>query len=80
LVILVSVPLAICGALIALAWGLSSMNIYSQVGLITLIGLITKHGILICEVAKEQQLHHQASRMDAVKEAAKIRLRPILMT
>lgn len=56
------------------------MNIYSQVGLITLIGLITKHGILICEVAKEQQLHHQASRMDAVKEAAKIRLRPILMT
>lgn len=80
LVILVSVPLAICGALIALAWGLSSMNIYSQVGLITLIGLITKHGILICEVAKEQQLYHQASRMEAVKEAAKIRLRPILMT
>ncbi len=80
LVIMVSVPLAICGALIALAWGAATMNIYSQVGLITLIGLITKHGILICEVAKEEQLHHQKSRIDAVMEAAKVRLRPILMT
>ncbi|GHA61090.1 multidrug efflux RND transporter permease subunit [Photobacterium aphoticum] len=80
LVILVSVPLAICGALIALAWGASTMNIYSQVGLITLIGLITKHGILICEVAKEEQLLHKKDRMAAVMEAAKIRLRPILMT
>lgn len=80
LVIMVSVPLAISGALVALAWGLSSMNIYSQVGLITLVGLITKHGILICEVAKEEQLHHQKSRIDAVMEAAKVRLRPILMT
>ncbi|MGR5144774.1 multidrug efflux RND transporter permease subunit [Photobacterium sp. DNB23_23_1] len=80
LVIMVSVPLAICGALIALAWGAASMNIYSQVGLITLIGLITKHGILICEVAKEEQLHHKKDRTAAVMEAAKIRLRPILMT
>ncbi|MGF1701072.1 multidrug efflux RND transporter permease subunit [Photobacterium makurazakiensis] len=80
LVIMVSVPLAICGALISLAWGAASMNIYSQVGLITLIGLITKHGILICEVAKEEQLHNQKDRMAAVMEAAKIRLRPILMT
>ncbi|MGF1713618.1 multidrug efflux RND transporter permease subunit [Photobacterium chitinilyticum] len=80
LVILVSVPLAICGALIALSWGAASMNIYSQVGLITLIGLITKHGILICEVAKEEQLHNQKDRMTAVMEAAKVRLRPILMT
>ncbi|WP_261816267.1 multidrug efflux RND transporter permease subunit [Vibrio gallicus] len=80
LVIMVSVPLAISGALIALAWGLATMNIYSQVGLITLVGLITKHGILICEVAKEEQLYHQKSRIDAVMEAAKVRLRPILMT
>lgn len=80
LVILISVPLAICGALIALAWGASTLNIYSQVGLITLIGLITKHGILICEVAKEEQLNHQRDRMTAVMEAAKVRLRPILMT
>ncbi|MDF5544450.1 efflux RND transporter permease subunit, partial [Vibrio parahaemolyticus] len=80
IVIMVSVPLAICGALIALAWGTASMNIYSQVGLITLVGLITKHGILICEVAKEEQLHNKLSRIDAVMEAAKVRLRPILMT
>lgn len=80
LVIMISVPLAICGALIVLAWGAASMNIYSQVGLITLIGLITKHGILICEVAKEQQLNHQLNRVDAVMAATKIRLRPILMT
>jgi multidrug efflux pump len=80
LVIMVSVPLAICGALISLAWGAASMNIYSQVGLITLVGLITKHGILICEVAKEEQLLHNKSRTEAVMEAAKVRLRPILMT
>ncbi len=66
--------------MIALAWGTASMNIYSQVGLITLVGLITKHGILICEVAKEEQLHNKRSRIDAVMEAAKVRLRPILMT
>ncbi|MDW6002285.1 multidrug efflux RND transporter permease subunit [Vibrio mangrovi] len=84
IVIMVSVPLAICGALIALAWGglfgFTSLNIYSQVGLITLIGLITKHGILICEVAKETQLKLKKDRIEAVMEAAKIRLRPILMT
>lgn len=80
LVILVSVPLAVCGALVALAWGLSTMNIYSQIGLVTLIGLITKHGILICEVAKEEQLHHGKDRIAAVTEAARVRLRPILMT
>jgi len=84
LVILVSVPLAISGALIALGWthifGLSSMNIYTQVGLITLVGLITKHGILMCEVAKEEQLHNGLSKMEAIKLAATIRLRPILMT
>ena len=80
LVIMVSVPLAISGALIALAWGMATMNIYSQVGLITLVGLITKHGILICEVAKEEQLLHGMNRMEAVMQAAKVRLRPILMT
>ncbi|MGL4933591.1 MAG: multidrug efflux RND transporter permease subunit [Aeromonas sp.] len=80
LVIMVSVPLAISGALVALAWGMATMNIYSQVGLITLVGLITKHGILICEVAKEEQLLRGMNRMEAVMQAAKIRLRPILMT
>tara|TARA_R110000868_G_scaffold31675_2_gene116029 strand:- start:12687 stop:15743 length:3057 start_codon:yes stop_codon:yes gene_type:complete len=80
LVILVSVPLAISGALLVLAWGAATMNIYSQVGLITLIGLISKHGILICEVAKEVQLSEGLNRIDAVTHAAKIRLRPIMMT
>ncbi|OOH91348.1 transporter [Pasteurellaceae bacterium 15-036681] len=86
MVILVSVPLAISGALLVMnILGIakvpgSSLNIYSQVGLITLVGLITKHGILMCEVAKEEQLHHGVSRRDAIMYAAKIRLRPILMT
>ncbi len=56
------------------------MNIYSPVGGITLVGLITKHGILICEVAKEEQLHNKLSRIEAVMHPAKVRLRPILMT
>ncbi|GLS90573.1 transporter [Psychromonas marina] len=80
LVILMTVPLAISGALVALAWGAATMNIYTQVGLITLVGLITKHGILIAEVAKEEQLHNGLNRIDAVKKAATVRLRPILMT
>jgi len=80
LVIMVSVPLSICGALIPLALGVSTMNIYTQVGLVTLIGLITKHGILICEVARERQEQEGLSRMEAVKVAAGLRLRPILMT
>jgi len=80
LVIMVSVPMSICGALIPLALGVASMNIYTQIGLVTLIGLITKHGILICEVAREQQIHHGLDRKEAVKVAAGMRLRPILMT
>jgi len=80
LVILVSVPLALSGALVAQAWGLASMNIYTQIGLITLIGLISKHGILICEVARNHQLQVNCNRTDAVRYAAQVRLRPILMT
>ena len=86
MVIMISVPLAISGALLALnAFGFvgkagATLNIYSQVGLITLVGLITKHGILMCEVAKEEQLNHGKNRIEAITEAAKIRLRPILMT
>ncbi|MNO43942.1 Multidrug efflux pump subunit AcrB [compost metagenome] len=80
LVILVTVPLSICGALIPLFLGLSSMNIYTQVGLVTLIGLISKHGILIVEFAN--QLRHQKglTPREAVEQAAAIRLRPVLMT
>ncbi|MCF8479479.1 MAG: multidrug efflux RND transporter permease subunit [Rhodospirillum sp.] len=80
LVILTSVPLSICGALIPLALGVATMNIYSQVGLVTLIGLITKHGILMCEVARERQEEDGLSRTEAIEAAAKLRLRPILMT
>ncbi|WP_372866563.1 multidrug efflux RND transporter permease subunit [Pseudomonas sp.] len=80
LVILVTVPLSICGALIPLFLGFSSMNIYTQVGLVTLIGLITKHGILIVEFANQLRRSQGMSRRAAVEEAAAIRLRPVLMT
>ncbi|RKF21548.1 transporter [Alginatibacterium sediminis] len=80
LVIMVSVPLAICGALLLMGWGLASMNIYTQIGMITLVGLITKHGILMCEVAKEQQMEFGKSKVEAIQYAARIRLRAILMT
>ncbi|HEX5842848.1 MAG TPA: efflux RND transporter permease subunit, partial [Pseudomonas sp.] len=80
LVILVTVPLSICGALIPLFLGFSSMNIYTQVGLVTLIGLITKHGILIVEFANQLRRDKGLSRREAVEEAASIRLRPVLMT
>ena len=86
MVIMISVPLAVSGALVSLNilsfFGISgtTLNIYSQVGLITLVGLITKHGILMCEVAKEEQLNHGKTRIEAITHAAKVRLRPILMT
>lgn len=80
LVILVTVPLSICGALIPLFLGFSSMNIYTQVGLVTLIGLITKHGILIVEFANQLRRDKGLNRREAIEEAAAIRLRPVLMT
>ncbi|WP_342244101.1 multidrug efflux RND transporter permease subunit [Pseudomonas sp. OTU5201] len=80
LVILVTVPLSICGALIPLFLGVSSMNIYTQVGLVTLIGLISKHGILIVEFANQLRREKGLTAREAVEEAAAIRLRPVLMT
>ncbi len=80
LVILVSVPLSICGALLPLFMGVASMNIYTQVGLVTLIGLISKHGILMVEFANELQLQERLDRRAAIEKAARVRLRPILMT
>lgn len=80
LIILVAVPMSILGALIPLNLGAASINIYTQVGLITLIGLISKHGILIVDFANHLQRSKQLDRRAAVEEAAGIRLRPILMT
>ncbi|HIE0190043.1 TPA: MexW/MexI family multidrug efflux RND transporter permease subunit [Serratia marcescens] len=80
LIILITVPLSICGALLPLALGYATMNIYTQVGLVTLIGLISKHGILMVEFANELQLHQGLTRRAAILQAAQIRLRPVLMT
>lgn len=80
LIILMSVPLSIFGAILPLNLGLGTLNIYTQVGLITLIGLITKHGILLVEFANQQREEHGLSILDAIVASAKVRLRPILMT
>ena len=78
-VILLSVPLSMAGALLALKWSGGTLNVFSQIGLITLVGLITKHGILIVEFSN--QLREQGmSMIDAVKKSASQRLRPIMMT
>ncbi len=79
LVILVSVPLAAFGAFLLLRLTGGSWNIYSQIGIVTLIGLIAKHGILIVEFANQLQ-ERGRSKFDAVLEASALRLRPILMT
>jgi multidrug efflux pump len=80
LIILVSVPLSIAGALIFITLGFSTVNIYTQVGLITLIGLIAKNGILIVEFADKLQVEDRLDKRAAVERASAIRLRPILMT
>lgn len=80
LIILTSVPMSIASALAFLMLGFASLNIYTQVGLITLIGLTAKNGILIVEFANQLQIREGLSRRDAVEQAAIIRLRPILMT
>jgi multidrug efflux pump len=80
LIILISVPMSICGALIPMNLGAASINIYTQVGLITLIGLISKHGILIVDFANHLQREKNLDKRAAVEAAAGIRLRPILMT
>ena len=78
-VIILSVPLAITGALLALWLSGGTLNIYSQIGLVTLVGLITKHGILIVEFANQLRAKGMNAKQ-AVREAAVLRLRPILMT
>lgn len=79
-IILVSVPLSIAGAMAFIMLGFASMNIYTQVGLITLIGVVSKNGILIVEFANQLQIEKGVGKLEAVLDAASIRLRPILMT
>lgn len=78
-IILLTVPLSMTGALAALYYTGGTLNVFSQIGLVTLVGLITKHGILIVEFAHQQQ-EAGRDRLEAVIEAAALRLRPILMT
>ncbi|RKF20609.1 multidrug efflux protein [Altericroceibacterium spongiae] len=80
LVILVTVPLAVCGALAPLYLNFTTLNIYTQIGLVTLIGLISKHGILMVSFANDMQRHEDWSRVEAIRHAAAVRMRPVLMT
>jgi len=80
IIILVSVPMSIAGAMAFLTLGFATVNIYTQVGLITLIGVVAKNGILIVEFANQLQLREGLDKRKAVERAAAIRLRPILMT
>ncbi len=84
LIILIGLPTALFGALLPLNvggfLGFASINIYSQIGLVTLIGLISKHGILMVDFANRMQEHGGMSRRNAIEHAAAVRLRPILMT
>ena len=79
LVIMLAVPLSMIGALLALKWSGGSLNVYSQIGLITLVGLITKHGILIVEFTNQLR-ERGLETVDALIKASSQRLRPILMT
>jgi len=80
LIILIALPTSIFGALLPLTFGLGTINIYTQIGLVTLIGLISKHGILMVDYANQLQTEKGMGRREAIEEAAAIRLRPILMT
>ena len=80
LIIMFTVPLSLFGALLFLFLGYATLNIYTQIGMVTLVGLITKHGILIVEFANQLQRDRNLDRRSAVIESATIRLRPIVMT
>ncbi|MBV8635148.1 MAG: efflux RND transporter permease subunit, partial [Burkholderiaceae bacterium] len=79
IIILFSVPMALFGAMAFIFLGFASFNIYTQIGLVTLMGLISKHGILIVEVANHQRMEGKG-KLEAIMAATGIRLRPILMT
>ncbi len=80
LIILISVPMSIAGAMLFIYLGFASVNLYTQIGLITLIGLIAKNGILIVDFANQLQISEGLNKVDAVARATATRYRPILMT
>lgn len=79
-IVLISVPMSICGALIPLNLGAATINIYTQIGMVTLIGLISKHGILMVEFANQLQREEGLGVREAIEKSAATRLRPVLMT
>lgn len=79
-IMLVSVPMSLAGALIFFALGVVTVNIYTQIGLLALIGSIIRHGILLVEFANNVQQNEKLERVAAMRRAARLRLRPILMT
>jgi hydrophobe/amphiphile efflux-1 (HAE1) family protein len=80
IILLGSVPMSLCGALSVLFMGMGTINIYTQVGLLTLVGLISKHGILMTKFANELQVNEGLGIYDAIIKSSSLRLRPILMT
>lgn len=79
-ILLGSVPLALFGALLPLWLGLGTINIFTQIGLLTLVGLISKHGILLTEFANNAIVHQKLTPLDAIIQSAQLRFRPIMMT
>lgn len=80
LIVMLTIPMSIAGALIIMNLGFASLNIYTEIALITLLGLITKQGILVVQFANQIQLTEGLGKLEAVQKAASVRLRPILMT
>ncbi|MFZ9036291.1 MAG: efflux RND transporter permease subunit, partial [Francisellaceae bacterium] len=80
IIIMVTVPLAITSALLAMYFADASLNIYTEIGLITLIGLITKHGILLIDFARQYRKKQKSSSKEAIVKAASVRFKPVLMT
>ncbi len=80
LVVLLTVPMALCGALICMQAGASTLNVYSEIGLLALLGLLSKHGMLFVETANELQAQQGLTKMEAILGASAMRLRPVLIT
>ena len=80
LIVMLTIPMSVAGALIFMSLGFATLNIYTEIALITLLGLITKQGILVVQFANQIQRDEGLGKLEAIKEAAAVRLRPILMT